>query len=208
MYRREVDGWLGRQFESPDSAFVSFLAKELHDGPRTKNVVALFGRIIPEALKAHVNRVVNERLRRAIAQGDGDDPPDPKPPGPKPPDPRDVLSARLDDNEFSSAQPGRTAASVMLNALTWMWSQEGAWREAIISMLDEDGVGAIIRRDASEFSATTKPSSIGAGAPWINTGISTKRKLAFLNRVRGKLPEPLQSRVAFEIIPARADGNG
>lgn len=217
MYRRRIVAWLSRQFGTPDESFIGYLAKELHDGARTRNVIELFSRIVPRALAGHVNKVVQQRLRRAMNEKPEPEPePEPSPktadpaPTPRVRRPRGVLVVTRDGTRFASSDPGRTASSVFINTLSWLWGLGDDARKAITAAEGERGE---IRRSPDAFGKGLTSAPIAPNdpdAPYANMTSSTAKKHDALTRIIETLDPTTRGRVScsIETKPVAADEAG
>lgn len=206
MYRRKIVTWLSRQFGTPDESFISYLAKELHDGARRRNVIELFGRIVPTALAGHVNKVVQQRLRRAMNEKPESEPePEPEskpadpPPTPRARRPRGILVVTRDGTRFASSDPGRTASSVFINTLSWLWDTGDEARKAI---RDAAEGGGEIRRNPDAFGKGMAYAPIAASdpeTPYANMTSSTVKKHDALMKVIAALDPVTQGRVSCSV---------
>ena len=203
-YQREIGIWLDRQFADPDEEFVAFLAKQIHGGLRTKNVLATFKAIIPRALRARRNRAIGDRLRRAMVE-------DTVQPVEKPPEAasgneaaaggkrkRWLLTVWLNGQRYSTEDANWDGPRVMITTLEELWrTPEG--RAAIERTTPENGY---LRESRSGFKPSTKPLQVKPDGPWLYSNTSHAVRGEILDAVRDELPEAMRGTLSYEIKPA------
>ena len=195
-YRREIGIWLDRQFTEPDDDFVKFLAKQIHEGTRTKNVIATFKAIIPDALRARRNRAIGERLRRATPDQKQDrSREDHRTAGAPPRTARTHLVVTLDGTEFSSQNKGWYGPQVLKTALEWIWKKP-AGRTAIERAVGDD---PCLRKDAESFPRSAKTIRIGTDGPYVNHAVNNSAKIELLQQVCARLPEELKNAIQYKL---------
>ena len=195
-YRRKIGIWLDRQSTEPDDDFVMFLAKQIHEGTRTKNVIATFKAIIPDALGARRNRAIGDRLRRRAISDQNEtavkktiEPIEPMPPA------RTHLVVTLDGTEYSSQNKGWYGPQVLKTALDWIWKTP-AGRTAIERTVGDD---PCLRKDAESFPRSAKTIRIGTDGPYVNHAVNNSVKIELLQRICARLPEKLKNAIQYEL---------
>jgi hypothetical protein len=71
-YRREIGQVIAAEFKEPSEVLVRHLAGHVFDGRFTQNVVDDFRVIVKEAIRLHINKQINKRLKTALGNEDTD----------------------------------------------------------------------------------------------------------------------------------------